>query len=268
MELRKLKVKEVDEFIKSIHIKEYPRYIPQLLEDQRQALNKMAQALKAKYDKHSQEYHRVMNLWKIENELYDRGFKAVAGIDEAGRGPLAGPVVAAAVILPEKIFVEGIDDSKKISRMKRELIYEIIQEEAIAIGVGIVDNITIDRINILNATKLAMVQAVKNLSLPPKYLLIDALELSELPIKQKVIIGGDGKSISIAAASIVAKVTRDRLMDGYDREYPEFSFKEHKGYGTADHYVKIKAYGLTPIHRKSFLKNLGDKCENKQSSNW
>jgi len=264
MEIQKLNVKQIEEFIRGIGIKEYPTYIPMLIKDRRQSIKKMGNNLQEKYNKHNDEYNRVLGLWEIEKELFRNGYNIIAGIDEAGRGPLAGPVVAAAVILPENMFVEGINDSKKISKAKRESIFKIIKEEALGVGVGIVDNETIDKINILNATKLAMVNAIKDLTIPPQYLLIDALELSDIYIKQKGIIGGDSKSISIAAASIVAKVTRDSLMEEYDGEYPQFKFGVHKGYGTAEHYERIKKYGITPIHRKSFLKNIGDVNEDQQ----
>ena len=257
MELEKLSVKEIDQLIKQIDVVKYPQYIPQLLKDKRQSIKKMADSLKSKLEKHHEEYNRVMDLWKFEKEVFQKGYQLVAGIDEVGRGPLAGPVVAAAVILPKELFIEGINDSKKVSKGKRDSIYNIIQKEAVGIGIGIVDNDTIDRINILNATKLAMSIALKKIDVPPQYLLIDALELSDINIKQNAIIGGDGKSISIAAASIIAKVTRDRMMEEYHNLYPNYDFHVHKGYGTVNHYEAIKKYGATPIHRRTFLKNLG-----------
>lgn len=256
MELEKLSVKEIDQRIKEIHVLNYPQYIPQLLKDKRQSINKIGNRLQKAYEKYNEDYNRVMNLWKYEKEIFKRGYTLVAGMDEAGRGPLAGPVVAAAVILPKDLFIEGINDSKQISKGKRDAIYEIIQKEAIGIGIGLVDNETIDKINILNATKLAMKKALKKIQTPPQYLLIDALELTDIAIGQTPIVGGDSKSISIAAASIVAKVFRDRAMEEYGALYPEYDFHRHKGYPTVKHYEAIKKYGVTPIHRKSFLKSM------------
>lgn len=256
MELEKLSVKEIDKMLKEIHVLNYPQYIPQLLKDKRQSINKIGNRLKKAYEKYNEDYKRVMNLWKYEREIFQRGYNLVAGIDEAGRGPLAGPVVAAAVILPKDLFVEGINDSKQISKTKRETIYDIIQKEALGIGIGLVDNEVIDKINILNATKLAMKKALEKIQTPPQYVLIDALELTDINIKQTPIIGGDSKSISIAAASIVAKVFRDKAMEEYGVLYPDYDFDIHKGYPTAKHYEAIKKYGITPIHRKTFLKSM------------
>jgi ribonuclease HII len=189
--------------------------------------------------------------------LYERaleffGYRAVCGIDEAGRGPLAGPVVAAAVILPPSCSIVGIRDSKQLSPHKRELLFNQIMSDAIAVGTGIVENETIDQVNILNATLLAMEKSLEALSLMPDYLLIDALTLPRIKLPQKGIIHGDSLSISIAAASIVAKVTRDRLMHQYHAEFPEYNFSEHKGYGTKEHLSKIKVHGPCRLHRKTF----------------
>lgn len=188
----------------------------------------------------------------------------VAGVDEAGRGPLAGPVVAGCVVLPENFNVLGIDDSKKLSEKKREDLFEKIVKNALAYGIGIVDNNIIDEINILEATKLAMTQAIESAESMLKektregigFLLTDAVELKGVLIPQNPIIKGDAKSLSIAAASIIAKVTRDRMMGKYHAEYPHYGFDSNKGYGTKAHYEGIDKYGITPIHRKTFLKNL------------
>ncbi len=188
----------------------------------------------------------------------------VAGVDEAGRGPLAGPVVAGCVVLPENFNVLGIDDSKKLSEKKREDLFEKIVKNALAYGIGIVDNNIIDEINILEATKLAMTQAIESAESMLKekagegigFLLTDAVELKGVSIPQNPIIKGDAKSLSIAAASIIAKVTRDRMMGKYHAEYPHYGFDSNKGYGTKAHYEGIDKYGITPIHRKTFLKNL------------
>jgi len=189
--------------------------------------------------------------------LYERaleffGYRSICGIDEAGRGPLAGPVVAAAVILPFPCSIAGIRDSKQLSPLKREFLFGQIMREAVAVGVGVVENEAIDQMNILNATLLAMEKGVMGLSTQPDYLLIDALTLPRIEIPQKGMIHGDALSISIAAASIVAKVTRDRLMDQYHAEFPEYNFGTHKGYGTKEHLSKITAHGPCRLHRKTF----------------
>jgi ribonuclease HII len=177
----------------------------------------------------------------------------VAGVDEAGRGPLAGPVVAAAVILPSDFKLPGLDDSKKLTAEKREALFKIISERSISVGVGIVDNFEIDRINILQASLLAMRLAVQELSIAPSQILVDGrFIIPNLNIKQQAIIGGDGKSESIAAASVIAKVTRDRIMLTIHDRFPQYGFDRHKGYGTKDHFAAIKKYGLTNLHRKSF----------------
>jgi len=191
-----------------------------------------------------------------ENQARQAGYQAIAGVDEAGRGPLAGPVAAAAVILDPGRPILGLNDSKKLSEMKREFLYDQIQEQALAWSVVLVDAAEIDRINILQATKQAMRQAIAGLSLKPDLLLIDAVELDQVHVDVWPIIKGDAKSNSIAAASILAKVTRDRLMHQLDTVYPGYGFARHKGYGTAQHYDAIRQFGLTPIHRLTFLKNM------------
>ena len=192
-----------------------------------------------------------MDMLKYEKKLYKRGIKLVAGIDEVGRGPLIGPVVAACVILPENFFVEEINDSKKLSEKKREDLYKIISEKAVSIGIGIVDNKRIDEINILEATKEAMKQAIDNCKIKPEYLLIDAVKLNT-DIPYEAIIKGDAKSESIASASIIAKVTRDRMLIELDKEYPMYGFKSNKGYGTKKHIDAINKYGVLSSHRKTF----------------
>jgi ribonuclease HII len=193
---------------------------------------------------------------EFEEDSYAHGFKYIAGIDEVGRGPLAGSVVAAAVILPRGIFIEGINDSKKLTPEKREYLYGIILEKAVAYGIGIIDEKCIDEINIFQATKKAMILAVNNLSCKPDILLIDAMNLDIPDVSQKAIIKGDTLSVSIAAASIVAKVTRDRMISKMDEIYPEYGFAKHKGYGTKEHIEAIKKYGICPIHRLSFVGNI------------
>jgi ribonuclease HII len=193
-----------------------------------------------------------MDLWFFEKEARQKGYKDIAGIDEAGRGPLAGPVVSAAVILPRDIPLPGVTDSKKLTPKKRSQLYETIFTRAESIGIGIVDAIEIDRINILQASLLAMMMAVDNLNPQPDCLLIDGTFSISSDLPQKPIAKGDSLSISIAAASIVAKVTRDRLMESYHLYYPQFDFPRHKGYPTKAHKEAIRIFGCCPIHRRSF----------------
>ena len=202
------------------------------------------------------EEQRLLQLKEIDKEFFNMWMKYVCGIDEAGRGPLAGPVVVASVMLPEKSMIEGINDSKKVSESKREKLYDIILQEAISYGIGIIYQDEIDEINILQATKKGLHEAVANMEIKPNVILVDALTgIDTLGIPYKSIIKGDAKSYSIGAASIIAKVTRDRIMREWDKVYPEYGFAGHKGYGTAKHIEAIKKHGLTPIHRKSFCKN-------------
>lgn len=191
-----------------------------------------------------------------ERELYTSGIELIAGTDEAGRGPLAGPVVAACVIMPKDHRIDGVDDSKKVSEKNRYRLYDEIIKNAISVGVGIVDEKTIDEINILNATKIAFEKAYDDLSIKPQHILIDALGGILKTVPQTVIIKGDSLSYQIAAASIVAKVTRDRLMINYDSVYPKYNFSKHKGYGTKEHMQALREFGICPIHRHSFLKNI------------
>jgi ribonuclease HII len=248
--------KDIEKQIKTMDIKEGAKLIPLLLQDERSSIRKLGEALLKKLDKHIKEKERVRKLWHYENVIFKRGIELIAGIDEVGRGPLAGPVVAAAVILEKDVFIEGIDDSKKLSEAKRDTLFEIIQDKAISIGIGIVDNHVIDDINIYNATKIAMSNAIENLNIRPEFLLIDAVKLTDIHINQQALIKGDSKSISIAAASIIAKVTRDRMVKDYDVLYPQYGFGKHKGYGTKEHYEGIEKYGITNIHRKTFLKKI------------
>lgn len=192
--------------------------------------------------------------YSFEKEKINNGFNLVAGVDEAGRGPLAGPVCAAAVILPIDCEIEGLDDSKKISEKKREKLYDIIIEKAVAYNIQLVDNVVIDDINILNATYLAMTNAVNNLETKPDFVLIDGNRLPpQLKTPSEAIVKGDSKSMSIAAASILAKVTRDRLMLELAKKYPEYEFERHKGYGTKLHCEKLREFGPCEIHRKTFI---------------
>ena len=199
---------------------------------------------------------RLIELKKIDKEFFDKGVKYIAGIDEAGRGPLAGPVVVASVILPQDSMIEGINDSKKVSESKREKLYDIIINEAISYGVGIIYQDEIDEINILQATKKGLTDAIKQMEVKPNIIMVDALSgIDTLGIPYKSIIKGDAKCYSIAAASIIAKVTRDRIMREWDKVYPEYGFGSHKGYGTAKHIAAIREFGPCPIHRRTFIKN-------------
>lgn len=203
------------------------------------------------------EVERLKILKEIEEKMHTRGIEYICGIDEAGRGPLAGPVVVAAVIMPKDSMIEGVNDSKKVSEKKREALYDKIIEEAIAWGVGIIDQKEIDRVNILNATKEGLTQAVSNLQQKPDMIVVDALTgIDTLGIPYTSIIKGDAKCYSIAAASIIAKVTRDRIMRQWDEIYPQYGFEKHKGYGTKMHIEAIKEHGICPLHRLSFVKNI------------
>ncbi len=191
----------------------------------------------------------------FEREARAAGYNVIAGTDEAGRGPLAGPVVAAAVILPPEP-IEGIDDSKKLSEKKREALYDVIMERAEAVGIGFADAGEIDEINILNAAMISMARAVENMAVKPDFVLIDGNTSRFMDIPHRCIVKGDQKSASVAAASIIAKVTRDRIMKEYDEKYPEYNFSKHKGYPTREHMELVKKYGPCEIHRKTFLKKI------------
>lgn len=202
------------------------------------------------------EEERLKQLKHMEQELYQKGFETIAGIDEAGRGPLAGPVVVAGVIMPKDSMIEGVNDSKKVSEKKREKLYDQIIEEAISYSVAIIGQDCIDEINILNATKQGVTTVVEELDVKPDLILVDALtHINTKGIPYDSVIKGDAKCYSIAAASILAKVTRDRIMRQWDEIYPQYGFAKHKGYGTSAHILAIKEYGLCPIHRRSFTKN-------------
>lgn len=197
-----------------------------------------------------------MDLWEFEREYAEKGYKMICGVDEAGRGPLAGPVCAAAVILPFGADIPGLNDSKKVSAVKREKLYELITDSAISYGVAMVSQEVIDHINILNATYLAMNEAIAKLDVSPDISFIDGNRSAGIKYNNICIVGGDGKSASVAAASILAKVTRDRFMLEAAKEYPQYLFEKHKGYGTKLHFEKIREFGPCPLHRKTFLKKL------------
>ncbi len=249
-------VKEIKETVDNLSTDKYLEYIDVLKRDERKSVQNIAIKMAKKLDLIRKEEERLELINTYEKEGYSKGYLYIGGIDEAGRGPLAGPVVASVVVFKPNTKIEGINDSKKLSEAKREELFDIIKEQAIDYGIGIVNNEEIDEINILNATYLAMKKALNCLKNTPDYLLIDAATIPGINIDQKPIIKGDSKSISIAAASILAKVTRDNIMYQYDEMFPEYGFKSHKGYGTKEHYEAIEKYGITRIHRKSFLKNV------------
>jgi ribonuclease HII len=200
----------------------------------------------------SVEKERISKLLQYEKALWGRGVQLIAGVDEAGRGPLAGPVVAAAVIFPEDVFIAAVNDSKKLTPQKRLELVPIIQKESIAFATGVVCEKTIDQINILQASFEAMRLALEQLSVSPQHVIVDGKSIPHIPCRQTPIIHGDQKCFSIAAASIIAKVTRDQLMEVYDRMYPQYGFIKHKGYGTRQHIAALRKYGFSPIHRRSF----------------
>lgn len=196
----------------------------------------------------------MTELWNYENRCWEAGYETVCGVDEAGRGPLAGPVCAAAVILPRGLDIPGLNDSKKLTAKRREALYDIITEQALAYGIAFASELEIDEINILQATFLAMERAMAQLAPPPELALIDGNRSKDFGLPVRTIVKGDSLSASIAAASILAKVTRDRLMEQYDEQYPQYGFAVHKGYGTKRHYAALREYGPCPIHRQTFLK--------------
>ena len=229
-----------------------PRLLEMYAADDRKGVRNLIEAAAKRAGKRQAEADRVQGMIDFERTM--TGKAIYCGIDEAGRGPLAGPVVAAAVIMPRDSRILYVNDSKKLSESRREELFDQISKEAVALAVGVVDNKTIDRINILQATYEAMRQAISGLQIPPSLVLADAVTIPGISQKQVPIIKGDAKCYSIAAASIIAKVTRDRMMREYDKIYPGYGFAEHKGYGSASHYEAIRRLGLTPIHRLSFLK--------------
>lgn len=243
-------IKEVKERLAMIDELDHPLF-EELILDGRAGVQAAISKRKRELQKQVDEDLRLERMLAYEKELYTQGIQLIAGVDEVGRGPLAGPVVAAAVILPKDCKIPGLNDSKKIPKSKHKEIYEAVLQNAIAIGIGIKDNHVIDQVNIYEATKLAMMEAIGQLDPQPQHLLIDAMRL-DLPISQTSIIKGDANSLSIAAASIVAKVTRDQMMEEFDRKYPGYDFAQNAGYGTAKHLAGLDQLGVTPIHRRSF----------------
>ncbi|SFA74300.1 MULTISPECIES: ribonuclease HII [unclassified Bacillus (in: firmicutes)] len=247
--MQKLAIAEIEEKLKLIEDSD-PFFI-KIAQDERKGVQKLLLKWKKQREIEQRLHDKFLEMTFYEKKWRQKGYNRIAGVDEVGRGPLAGPVVAAAVILPENFFLPGIDDSKKLSEAKREEYAKKIEQEAIAIAVSIIDAGEIDRINIYESTKKAMLTAIANLESKPDFLLIDAMKL-ETPYGYEAIIKGDAKSISIAAASIIAKVTRDRLMKEYALQFPKYKFQQNMGYGTKDHLDALKHHGITPIHRRSF----------------
>ena len=243
-------IKEIKERLATIDDLDHPLF-EELILDGRAGVQAAISKRKRELQKQVDEDLRLEKMLAYEKELYTQGIQLIAGVDEVGRGPLAGPVVATAVILPKACKIPGLNDSKKIPKSKHKEIYEAVLQNAIAIGIGVKDNHVIDQVNIYEATKLAMMEAIGQLDPQPQHLLIDAMKL-DLPISQTSIIKGDANSLSIAAASIVAKVTRDQMMEEFDREYPGYDFAQNAGYGTAKHLAGLDKLGVTPIHRRSF----------------
>lgn len=234
---------------------EISRFISNYSDDKRAGVVNLVNGAKKKLDALKKEYQRSYNMLSFERKYYDMGYNYICGIDEVGRGPLAGPVVTCAVILPKDETILYLNDSKQVSKKKREELYEIITDKAVAYSIGVSSEERIDEINILQATYEAMRMSIDNLSVKPDILLNDAVKIPNVNIHQVPIIKGDTLSASIAAASIVAKVTRDRIMGEYDSIYPEYGFCDNVGYGSAKHIEAIKKYGPSPIHRKTFIKN-------------
>lgn len=243
-------IKEVKERLATIDRLDHPLF-EELIADGRAGVQAAISKRKRELQKQVEEDLRLEKMLAYEKELYAQGIQLIAGVDEVGRGPLAGPVVAAAVILPENCKIPGLNDSKKIPKSKHQAIYQAVLDQALSVGIGVKDNQVIDQVNIYEATKLAMLEAIQELDQQPQQLLIDAMKL-DLPISQTSIIKGDANSLSIAAASIVAKVTRDQMMAAYDQEYPGYDFGQNAGYGTSKHLEGLEKYGVTPIHRRSF----------------
>ncbi len=248
------KIGEIKSIFQAADLTELPAFINTYESDERAGVVTLVKKAKKQLSDYEKECRRIEKMKEFENKYEDYSF--ICGIDEVGRGPLAGPVVAGAVILPKDCNILYLNDSKQLSEKKREELYEVIMEKAISTGLGFVSPQRIDEINILQATYEAMREAIGKLDPMPDLLLNDAVTIPKVSIRQIPIIKGDAKSISIAAASIIAKVTRDRLMVKYDEVYPEYGFASNKGYGANMHIEALKKYGPTPIHRKSFIKNI------------
>lgn len=250
-----LKTEEIRKIFEETPYNELINKINMFRDDERSGVKKLVIKYEKKHEAYVNELERLKTLSAFENELSENGYKIIGGIDEVGRGPLSGPVVTAVVVLPSNCRIIGINDSKKLSAKKRQELSEIIKEKAVAYAFGSASPAEIDEINILQATYKAMRRAINSLSIKPDFILADAVTIPKINIPQRGIIHGDAKSISIGAASIIAKVERDAMMDEFDKVFPEYRFAKNKGYGSSEHINAIKKYGPCPIHRRSFIKN-------------
>ena len=252
--MTKMTISDIKDMYDNIPICYLENKLDTLKNDERLGVKKLISRYEKKIADYEKEIKRTKKMMAYENKYEDK--KYICGVDEVGRGPLSGPVVSAAVILPKNVDILYINDSKKLSEAKREELYDIIMEKAISVSVGMSSVKVIDDINILNATYESMISAIDKLEIEPDMILVDAVTIPRIQIPQESIIKGDAKSISIAAASIIAKVYRDRLMKDYDEIFPEYKFAKNKGYGTKEHIEALKLYGACPIHRKSFIKSI------------
>ncbi len=248
-------ISEIKEILSNTLIEDKLEVCKNFEADTRAGVIKLVESAKKQYDAYLDELERCDYILSYENELYQNGVEYIAGVDEVGRGPLAGPVVTCAVILPKGVKILYANDSKQLSEKMREKLYDEIMEKAVEVQICVESVATIDKINILEATKLAMKKSIEKFNIKPNFVLADAVTI-DIDIPQLAIIKGDEKSMTIACASIVAKVYRDRMMKAFDEMYPEYAFEKNKGYGTEEHIQAIKKYGLTPIHRKTFCKNI------------
>lgn len=254
-------ISKITQKAKNITINEIEKFIFEYQNDERLGVQKLVEKARKQKEEYEIECIRIEGMKQFERQYEDLSY--ICGIDEVGRGPLAGPVVAAAVILPKDCDILYLNDSKQLSASKREKLYEEIMQKAVSVGIGIQDESVIDSVNILNANYIAMREAISKLTVKPDVLLNDAVTIPEVDIMQVPIIKGDTKSISIAAASIIAKVTRDKMMEEYDEIYQGYGFAKNKGYGSKEHIEAIKKIGPCPIHRKTFIKNFVNDCEDK-----
>lgn len=254
--MKRRTIKEIKELLLTIQDENHPE-LEVIIRDERKGVKQALSSWKKRIESSKKLLADYERMSEFEKQMSKKGYELIAGIDEVGRGPLAGPVVAAAVILPVDHQILGLNDSKQLSLRKREQLFEEINSHAVSIGIGIVDSSEIDRINIYQASKKAMKEAVNSLDEVPHALLVDAMEINS-PLPQEKIIKGDSRSVSIAAASIIAKITRDKIMQEYDQLYPGYGFSSNAGYGTKDHLEGLKKLGATPIHRRSFspVKNI------------
>lgn len=245
-------IKEIKQQFEKTEKEQWHALFSQYMADERVGVKKLIAQYQRKLQFHEKEQERLQNMLAFERE-YGLQYSCICGVDEAGRGPFAGPVVAGAVVLPVGLTIEGLNDSKKVSAKKREELFEEIKEKAVSVGIGMSSPARIDEINILRATYEAMKHAIEDLQVVPDLLLNDAVTIPDVPIRQLGIVKGDAKSLSIAAASIMAKVTRDRLMLEYAELYPQYGFERNKGYGSEEHRAALKTHGPCPIHRKTFI---------------